>query len=139
MNISNMIKRHEGAVVNSRKQYILYKCPAGKLTIGWGHNIEDNGLPEHVVQVLLEHDIINAEKDLDLIFDNWRRFAKGRRLGLTSMMFNLGHAKFRKFRKMIKAIRDKKWEEAADEAMLSLWSKQVKSRAEEISSLFRSG
>jgi GH24 family phage-related lysozyme (muramidase) len=25
-----------------------YKCSAGKITIGYGHNIEDNPIPEHM-------------------------------------------------------------------------------------------
>lgn len=41
-----------------------YKCTAGKLTIGVGRNIEDNGITEDEAMYLLENDIASCIKQL---------------------------------------------------------------------------
>ena len=44
------------------------------------------------------------------------------------MYFNLG-SRFNTFKKMIKAAKEKDWQTAHNEALNSLWAKQVKGRA----------
>ena len=41
-----------------------YRCPAGKLTIGVGRNLEDKGLSNEEALFLLQNDIIEAVKEL---------------------------------------------------------------------------
>ena len=48
---------------------------------------------------------------------------------LAIMMFNLGRPRFIKFTKCIAAVKDSKWDKAADEMVDSKWYSQVKGRA----------
>jgi lysozyme len=59
--------------------------------------------------------------------------------GLTDMIFNLGSTRFRKFKKMIKAIKNNDWELAGEEAKDSKWYKQVGKRGEEIVKQLKEG
>ena len=38
-----------------------YRCPAGKLTIGYGHNLEANGISEEIANQLLHEDLDKSE------------------------------------------------------------------------------
>lgn len=119
----NIIKKYEGL------KLVPYICPGGKLTIGYGRNLEDNGISEAEANTMLENDIDAATKDLGLIFYNLSAFSFNRFVALVDMMFNLGHAKFSTFKKMIAAIKKSDWEEAADQAKDSRWYNQVGQRA----------
>ena len=57
------LKKHEGLVLKP------YKCPVGKLTIGYGHNLEDNGLSQSVCEYILIEDIEEAKRNLYAIFN----------------------------------------------------------------------
>ena len=63
MNIKDFIIKHEGLKL---KPYI---CPAGKITIGVGRNIEDNGISEDEAMYLLNNDIKRCKTELMEIFD----------------------------------------------------------------------
>ena len=41
-----------------------YRCTAGKLTIGAGHNIEDNGISKKAAEFILKEDIEHTETAL---------------------------------------------------------------------------
>ena len=49
--MSAELERDEG------RESMMYKCSADKLTIGVGHNLEANPLPNAVIDLLLECDI----------------------------------------------------------------------------------
>jgi len=46
----------------------VYRCPAGKLTVGIGRNLEDKGITEEEALFLLRNDIAECEDDLRSIF-----------------------------------------------------------------------
>ncbi len=56
---------------------------------------------------------------------------------VTDMVFNLGKTKFRKFAKMLAAIEDKKFDDAAKEMKDSKWCEQVKSRCTTLQSMVK--
>ena len=128
------ICRHEGLRLK------LYKCPAGKLTIGWGHNIEDLGISKDVANLMLREDIDQATKSTQQIFPLvWKFLSEKRKIVLINMMFNLGNTRFLTFKNMIKAVRDENFSQAALEMKDSLWYKQVTTRAEELIKLMKEG
>ena len=119
-------------VTGRRNRYRLkpYKCSAGKLTIGYGHNLDDLGITEEIADFMLEFDIESAKNDLHKVFGpRVNMFSYNRQNALIDMMFNLGINRFKGFRKMIAAIKVDDWKEASRQALDSKWSKQVKSRA----------
>lgn len=106
-----------------------YRCSGNKLTIGYGRNIEDNGISKLEADYLLWNDIniaISEIKDIFIDFDNYPELVQR---ALTNMIFNLGKNKFLEFKKMIEAIRQHDWIIASNEAKDSKWHNQVKERA----------
>ena len=102
-----------------------YRCTAGKLTIGVGRNIEDNGITRDEAMYMLENDIQQCFADLAELFPDFQKFSSARQYALVDLRFNLGPNRFRSFRRMIAAIREQDWEEAAIELKDSLWWNQV--------------
>jgi len=138
-----------------------YKCPAEKDTIGYGHNLTDNGLPDEILKMdgldwdkehwrtlsitkdvarrLFEIDARAAQDSLQVIFPDFKIYSENRQIALTDMMFNMGSYKFRGFKNMIAAIKLELWRVAADEAKNSNWYRQVTNRAGRVITLLREG
>lgn len=122
------IKEHEGLRLK------LYKCPAGKLTIGYGHNIEDNGLSKSACEFVLYDDIDEAQKNVCSIFgyEFFESLPVCKRVALVDMMFNLGMAKFLTFKRFIFAVETQNWENASREVINSRAYEQNKRRYKKI-------
>jgi lysozyme len=80
-----------------------YRCPAGKLTIGVGRNIDDRGISESEALCLLDNDISECQADLRS-FEWFARLDSVRQRALLNMRFQLGPAGFRGFTKMLQAL-----------------------------------
>lgn len=109
-----------------------YFCTSGKLTIGYGRNIEDRGISEKEAECLLVNDIKSARIDCEVVFPNFDCYVKDVRYALINMMFNLGMPKFLGFKNMIRAVKEEAWSKAADEVLNSRYAEQVGDRAERI-------
>lgn len=117
-----------------------YLCTAKKMTIGYGRNIEDVGVSEEEAEILLLNDAVKASKQLeDSKWINDSQLNTPRKMALIAMIFQLGLGGVKKFKKMIAAINQGDWEEAAAQAMDSRWAKQTPRRAVFISTVLRSG
>jgi lysozyme len=55
--LEDQIKRHEGKRLNP------YVCSAGKLTIGYGRNLEDRGITDDEALLMLHNDIMSARNE----------------------------------------------------------------------------
>jgi lysozyme len=55
------------------------------------------------------------------------------------MVFNLGIGGVMKFKMMLAALAESRWDDAADAALDSKWADQVKGRAQRIATLIREG
>jgi len=126
--IKELLIKHEGLRLKP------YKCPAGKLTIGVGRNIEDNGITKDEALYLLENDIKRCLKELEDIFGKeFFYYPEEIKIVLTDMIFNLGKSKFLKFKKMIQAVKDKNYMEMVKQMEDSKWCRQqVKNRCNEL-------
>jgi len=124
------LKRDEGRNVIDGK-HMPYKCSAGKLTIGYGRNLDDNGISEEEAIELLREDMYSASTEVEKLyyFDNTTKGVNiVRHNVLVNMIFNLGITRYKKFKKHIAAVKVQDWEEAANQMMDSSWYKQVGSR-----------
>lgn len=126
-------KKHEGF---SSKPY---KCPAGKLTIGYGRNIEDNGITKDEAEYLLLNDIESARDELLKNYPWASKISYHRRFVLTEMVFNMGIVKFKQFKNMLAACEQGDWNKAAEQALDSAWHKQVGKRAETLAQVLKEG
>jgi len=138
----DLIKKHEGFSLK------VYEDTVGNPSVGWGHAFLYSPKPavgtvfsdEQVIE-FFENDMHIVEKDY-VWLEN--RFALHhlnyvRRGVLKNMLFNLGLTKLLGFRKMIKALQEGKWKQAASELLDSKYAKQVKGRAVELAHLLQTG
>lgn len=116
-----------------------YKCPAGKITVGYGHNIEDNGITEEIAVKLLDADLMNAEREIRAKFPTYYKLNEARQFVLVDMTFNMGIAKILTFRKMLSALAKGEYPTAAKEMLDSKWARQVGNRAKILSEIMKSG
>lgn len=116
----------------------LYKDTTGKLTIGYGRNIEDEGIRPDEAELMFENDLKEAIDDIDN-FIWYIQSPDSVKKALINMSYNLGLKRLLSFRKMLKAIIDRNYTKAALEALDSKWAKQVGSRAKDIALMIRQG
>lgn len=126
------IKKHEGY-----KQYPYY-CTGGKLTIGYGRNLEDNGIDEEEAEQLLARDVKEAKAGIKRRIDV-SRCNEPRQAVLVNMAFNLGVTGLMGFKKMIANLEQGNYEQAALEMLHSRWANQVPGRANELAKQMLSG
>jgi lysozyme len=115
-----------------------YVDTVGKVTVGIGRNLTDNGITLEEARHLLENDITAVIVELDRVLPWWRAMPEPKGRALANMAFNLGLPRLLKFSKMLTALECGEWDMAADEALDSNWAKQVGERAERIAIAFRS-
>lgn len=109
-----------------------YHCPAGKLTIGYGRNIEDNGISKNEAELMLDSDVFAALADLRTRLPWFDRAHEDVRRVLLNMRYNLGWPRFSKFAKLIAACEAGDRKAAAREMRDSVWYVQVGERGERL-------
>ena len=115
----------------------LYQCSVGKMTIGYGRNIEDNGISEEEADYLLMNDIKRVQKELRANFEWFGLLSTARQGALINMCFNLGITRLLGFKKMIAALEMGDYQEAANQMLDSKWARQVGGRSGRLSDVMR--
>lgn len=120
--------KHEGV------KPFAYKCSANKTSIGVGRNLEDKGLSQSEIDLLLYNDIEECENDLNKIygFTFFENLPDDIQMVQLDMRFNLGYSGYRGFKKMIQAVKDLDFAEAVKQMIDSNWYVQVPKRANEL-------
>lgn len=134
--LREMLKQHEGLSL------FPYRCPAGALTIGYGHNIDENGISIQAAELILDDDIDVARRVVTGMLgkDGWKaKLSQNRVNVLVDMAFNLGAAKLPRFKNMISAMQIGNWDTAANEMLDSKWAQQVGRRAINLARMMREG
>jgi len=134
INMKEMTKQlelHEGIRLKP------YYCTSGKLTIGIGRNLEDNGISKAEATFMLQNDLVRLIEELDNQIPWWRDLSDVRRRILVDMAFNMGTFGLTKFKNMLAAAREGDFDKAADEMMNSRWAEQVGQRAKRLSDAMR--
>lgn len=123
--------RHEGY-----RRHLYEDSEGGNLTIGVGYHIEEKGLPDYIIKLLLDDSIKEARTELTRIAPDLH-LSRARQDVLLNMIFNMGAPRLQTFVKMWAAIRNNDFETAADEMLDSKWADQVGARAVELSERMR--
>lgn len=142
-----------------------YRCSAGKLTIGVGHNYEDTGLPDwlkHEVLILsdsigewtnrlrvaftmemaerlLKEDIAKYEKQVRAKLPEYDKLDSIRQRVVLDMTFNMGVGWIDKFKNTVKKIKDGDYDGASAGMLNSAWAKQVGRRAQRLAHMMKTG
>lgn len=115
-----------------------YVDTVGKITIGVGRNLTDNGISSDEAFSLLDHDINGVLADLGT-FGWFSALDPVRQRVLADMRFNLGPSRLRGFRDMLHAVAIGDYHQAASQMLASRWASQVKDRATTLAAMMRTG
>lgn len=115
-----------------------YLCPAGKLTIGYGRNLDDRGITLPEAEQMLLNDVNAVEKELCAV-RVYTYLDPVRQAVLANMAFNMGMPALRGFKKMFECLELCDYEGAAAEMLHSKWAAQVGGRATRLAKLMKSG
>ncbi len=130
--IEGQLIQHEGIRLKP------YRCTAGKLTIGVGRNLDDVGISHGEAVAMLRRDIQRCVQEV-AAWAPWAHLTTARRRVMVDMCFNMGINRLRRFRKMLAALKRKKYEAAAYEMLDSKWANQVGQRAQTLAEMMRRG
>ncbi|MCK5866668.1 MAG: glycoside hydrolase family protein [Marinobacter adhaerens] len=130
--LRSQLERHEGLRLKP------YRDTVGKLTVGYGRNLEDVGISRDEADFMLDNDIDQVERQLDTV-DEYRDLDDVRQTLIANMAFNLGFAGVMGFKNMWAAIGRRDWESASEEMLNSKWARQVGVRAVELSEIMQTG
>jgi len=131
--------RHEGSVRLPNGNHKLYKCSEGIQTLGYGRNVQENGITDATALQMLDEDIAHSERDLDHLFPVWRELTPLRQMVLLNMVFNMGRKRLAGFKKMWAAVQAGNYKKAAAEMLDSKWAAQVGPRAAELAEWMEKG
>lgn len=144
--------KHEG------KRSKVYKDSEGVPTIGVGFNLKrsdakakiealgldyikvfsgDQEMTDPQIDTLLVADMDVVIADAKSVVQSFDLLSDVRKRVVTDMVFNLGKTKFNKFAKMLAAIEDKKFDDAAKEMKDSKWCEQVKTRCTTLQTMMK--
>lgn len=132
------LRRHEGTGPQRRGRFLPYTDTVGKLTLGYGRNLEDVGLSQTEADFLLDNDIDERVRALASLFPWFVTLDEVRQRALVDMAF-MGILKLLGFKKMLNALERGDYETAATEALDSRWAEQVKGRADTVAHMLRTG
>jgi lysozyme len=116
-----------------------YRDTTGHLTIGVGHNLDAEGLCKEAIDAQLAYDVkTKAIGPLNRFLPWFIEHPENVQRALANLMFNLGPTRLLKFHRTLGLIRTKRYNEAADALLDSLYARQVGDRAKRVAALLRS-
>lgn len=143
-----LLKLHEGFRAD------VYRCTAGKRTIGYGYNLDANplglrpdemanlcksGISEPEALELLTDMISDIEQSIIKHLKWFDKLCPERQAALVDMTYNLGINGVLKFQQTLMFLERRDYGRAADNMLKSLWAKQVGQRAVTLSEIIRTG
>jgi lysozyme len=134
--LRSQLSRDEGRIAH------VYFDTLGYATIGVGHLVDERRggkLPEHIIDLLLDWDIEEHEKELVKALPWVNTLDDARKGVLVNMAFNLGVAGLLKFKLTLAAVEAGRYGEAAHQMMQSTWATQVGSRADRLAKQMETG
>lgn len=116
-----------------------YRDTVGKITIGVGRNLDDVGVSQDEIELMLANDIKVATLKLEDAFPWTSGLDDVRREVLISMTFNMGIGGLAGFKDFLNKMQSGDFRAAAGAMLDSKWAQQVGSRAQRLSIQIESG
>jgi lysozyme len=132
VNLYDVLKRDEGLRLQP------YRDTVGKLTIGYGRNLDDVGISLGEAEVMLKNDVRKADAEAAkyVWFDG---LDEARQAVVICMIYNLGPKGFAGFKNTIASIAAGNYDDAASRMLQSKWATQVGNRAYRLAAAMRTG
>jgi lysozyme len=117
-----------------------YRDSVGKLTIGYGRNLDDIGISQPEADFLLASDINRAIPDAQTL-PFWPAISinDARARAVIECVFNLGLGRFKGFTHANAAFSAGNYELASNELLNSKWAQQVGARAQRLAKMVATG
>lgn len=144
-NLRELLSLHEGRIRTP------YRDSLGYWTAGVGHLIDRRrggsmpkswtGFPltEEEIDDVLDDDITEKSIDLFRALPWVMGLDEVRKAVLTDMAFNLGIAGLLQFKNTLAAVKEKRWQDAAQGMLASRWADQVGVRSLRLADMMRTG
>jgi lysozyme len=133
MTLLDQLKRDEGLRLTP------YRDSVGKLTIGYGRNLDAEGISADEAEYMLHNDLIAHTQALEKALPWVTTLDQARHDALVNIAFNVGVPGLLEFKKTLALIQAGEYSLAAEELMRSKWATQVGVRAERLSAQLRIG
>ena len=133
MTLKEQLLLHEGIRLKP------YRDTVGKWTIGAGRNLSDKGITKVEAFIMLDTDIADATADCRRYLEFFDTLDEVRQRILIDMCFNMGIHGLLGFKATLAAIKQGRYEDAADHMLNSKWAEQVGRRAHRLAAWMRSG
>ena len=130
--LTDSIRRHEGWRDKA------YQDSEDIWTIGYGRNLKELQIDKALGEQWLEEDINQAKVEAAKLSE-FHLLEGARRDVLIEMVYNMGPSRTASFKKMLLAIRDGDWKEAAVQMLDSKWASQVGQRARTLAKQMETG
>ena len=137
--LTDLIRKHEGKFPKDKPGHWPYTDTVGKLTVGYGRNLTDNGLSEDEAEYLLQNDVNAIVGELSRTFPWYRLQLAARQDAFADMAYNLGMPRFKGFQYMIAAMERADYVGASAAMLDSKWAEQVGERAKELAKMVQTG
>ena len=116
-----------------------YRDSVGKLTIGYGRNLDDRGITDAEALYLLRNDIVDVKHELDEHLPWWRQLDDVRQRVIADMCFNMGLAGLLTFHQTIAFVHAGQYPAASAGMLNSRWARQVGRRARRLAQMMETG
>jgi lysozyme len=116
--VGALLKIHEGLRLKP------YADTVGKITIGYGRNLDARGITRETAEAMLAEDIAHATNGARK-YTWFEGLSDVRQAVVVDMIVNLGRGGFRRFIKMKRALLIKNYDRAAHQMADSKWYRQV--------------
>lgn len=116
-----------------------YLDTRGKLTIGFGRNLEDDGISKAEANALLNNDIQRVTDDLRLALPWMMGLDPARQGVLVNMAFNLGISGLLECGQFLNYVKLGQFGQAAADMLFTEWAHQVGARASRLAEQMRTG
>lgn len=136
MNLERLLTQLGGDEGRRKKPY---RDTVGKLTIGVGRNLDDRGLRDDEIDLMLKNDVAESIGECRRLFRMFDSLSAVRQEVLVNMMFNLGFSRLAGFRRMHAALEEGNFVEASRQMLDSKWASDVGARADRLAKAMRTG
>jgi len=103
---------------------VTVPAPTGRLTIGYGRNIQDRPLTKIEAAYLLRGDIAVSILEAASLTISFEGLSLARKIVLTCMVYQMGYDGVKRFKNMLKCIEDGDFTGAATEMLDSKWYRE---------------
>lgn len=121
------------------KRNKLYRDIVGKNSIAVGRNLDDVGVRDDEIALMLKNDITRAWADVQHYLPWVKDLDEVRQRVLTNLTFNIGIHSLMGFHDTLGLIQAGKYQDAASAMLDSKWAKQVGARADRLAKMMETG